>query len=150
MLFVPQTVMYRCMCLRFFRRLGWCLERKFIGAVISWPSPLGEIPQLRGHPRSSHGPGIHPIRDEPLPPSSSEETPLPWCRHNVTISSDAIKKIKFFILIMCLSLYDHQAKASTHRKGLMCSKNRATTSQNQTLTFAKTENSSQTHSPSHH
>ena len=35
--------------------------------------------------------------------------------------------------MMCLRLYDYQAKASRYRKGLMCLKNRATTSQNQTL-----------------
>ena len=35
--------------------------------------------------------------------------------------------------MMCLSLYDYQAKASKYRKGLMCLKNRATANQNQTL-----------------
>ena len=35
--------------------------------------------------------------------------------------------------IMCLSLYDYQAKASRYRKGLTSLKNRATTNQNQTL-----------------
>ena len=35
--------------------------------------------------------------------------------------------------MICLSLYDYQAKASRYRKGLMCFKNRATTNQNQTL-----------------
>ena len=35
--------------------------------------------------------------------------------------------------MMCLSLYDYQAKASRYRKGLTCLKNRATTNQNQTL-----------------
>ena len=39
----------------------------------------------------------------------------------------------FFILMMCLSLYDYQAKASRYRKGLTYLKNRATTNQNQTL-----------------
>ena len=39
----------------------------------------------------------------------------------------------FFILMMCLSLYDHQAKASSYRKGLTYSKNRAITNPNQTL-----------------
>ena len=34
---------------------------------------------------------------------------------------------------MCLSLHDYQAKASRYRKGLTYLKNRATTSQNQTL-----------------
>ena len=35
--------------------------------------------------------------------------------------------------MMCLSLYDYQAKASRYRKGLMYLKNKATTNQNQTL-----------------
>ena len=35
--------------------------------------------------------------------------------------------------MMCLSLYDYQAKASRYRKGLTHLKNRATTNQNQTL-----------------
>ena len=39
----------------------------------------------------------------------------------------------FFILMMCLSLYDYQAKASRYRKGLTYLKNRATANQNQTL-----------------
>ena len=44
------------------------------------------------------------------------------------------KKIDyFFILMMCLSLYGYQAKASRYRKGLTYLKNRATTNQNQTL-----------------
>ena len=34
---------------------------------------------------------------------------------------------------MCLSLYDSEAKASRHRKGLTYLKNRATTNQNQTI-----------------
>ena len=42
-------------------------------------------------------------------------------------------EIPFFILMMCLSLYDYQAKASRYRKGLTCLKNRATTNQNQIL-----------------
>ena len=36
----------------------------------------------------------------------------------------------FFILMMCLSLYDYQAKVSRYRKGLRYLKNRATTIQN--------------------
>ena len=36
----------------------------------------------------------------------------------------------FFILMMCLSLYDYQAKVSRYRKGLRYLKNRATTNQN--------------------
>ena len=40
--------------------------------------------------------------------------------------------ILFFIVIMCLSLYDYQAKASRYRKGLTYLKNRATTNQNPT------------------
>ena len=44
------------------------------------------------------------------------------------------KKIdSFFTLMMCLSLYDYQAKVSRYRKGLIYLKNRATTNQNQTL-----------------
>ena len=39
----------------------------------------------------------------------------------------------FFILIMCLSLYDYQAKANRYGKELKYLKNRATTNQNQTL-----------------
>ena len=39
----------------------------------------------------------------------------------------------FFILMMCLSLYDYQAKASRYRKGLTYLKNRETTNQNQIL-----------------
>ena len=35
--------------------------------------------------------------------------------------------------MMCMSLYDYQAKASKYRKGLTCLKNRATKNQNQTL-----------------
>ena len=38
-----------------------------------------------------------------------------------------------YIYIMCLSLYDYQAKASRYRKGLTYLKNRATANQNQTL-----------------
>ena len=45
-----------------------------------------------------------------------------------------VRKYRFFlILMMCLSLYDYQAKASRYRKGLTCLKNQATTNQNQTL-----------------
>ena len=42
-------------------------------------------------------------------------------------------RIFFFFLIMCLSLYDYQAKTSRYRKGLTYSKNRAITNQNQIL-----------------
>ena len=35
--------------------------------------------------------------------------------------------------MMCLSLYDYQAKASRHKKGLIYLKNRATTNESQTL-----------------
>jgi len=35
--------------------------------------------------------------------------------------------------MMCLSLYDYQAKESRYRKGLTYLKNRATTNQNRTL-----------------
>lgn len=38
-----------------------------------------------------------------------------------------------FFLIMSLSLYNYQSKASRYRKGLTYLKNRATTSQNQRL-----------------
>ena len=37
------------------------------------------------------------------------------------------------MLMLCLSLYDYQAKASRYRKGLTYLKNRETTNQNQTL-----------------
>ena len=46
-------------------------------------------------------------------------------------------RLRFFILMMCLSLYDYQAKASKYRKGLTYLKNRATTNQNQTLHLQK-------------
>ena len=39
----------------------------------------------------------------------------------------------FFIVIMCLSLYDDHAKESRYRKGLTYLKYRATTNQKQTL-----------------
>ena len=39
----------------------------------------------------------------------------------------------FFFLTICLSLYDHQAKASRYGQGLTYLKNRETTNQNQTL-----------------
>ena len=39
--------------------------------------------------------------------------------------------------MMCLSLYNFQAKASRYRKGLTYLKNRATTNQNQTLRSQK-------------
>ena len=41
-------------------------------------------------------------------------------------------KSNLFFKIMCLSLYDYQAKASRYRKGLTCLKNKATTKPNQT------------------
>ena len=47
-----------------------------------------------------------------------------------------VRKYRFFfflIVMMCLSLYDYQAKASRHRKDWPCLKNRATTNQNGTL-----------------
>ena len=46
-----------------------------------------------------------------------------------------VRKYRFFFFtsMMCLSLYDYQAKASRYRKGLTYLKNRATTNQNQTL-----------------
>ena len=44
-----------------------------------------------------------------------------------------VRKDRFFFLIMCLSLYDYQDKASRYRKGLTYLKNLATTNQNQTL-----------------
>ena len=45
------------------------------------------------------------------------------------------KKVRISIIffILCLSLYDYQAKASTYRKGLPYLKNKTTTNQNQTL-----------------
>ena len=44
----------------------------------------------------------------------------------------------FFILMMCLSLYDYQAKASIYRKGLMYLKNKAPQIK-PNITFTKTE-----------
>ena len=41
--------------------------------------------------------------------------------------------LNFNIVMKCLNLQDHQAKTNNYRKGLAYSKNRATTSQNQTL-----------------
>ena len=43
------------------------------------------------------------------------------------------KILTLFFLILCVSLYDNQAKASTYRKGFTYLKNKATTKQNQTL-----------------
>jgi len=44
-----------------------------------------------------------------------------------------VRKSRLFFKIMCLSLYDYQAKASRYRNGLTHLKNRATTNQNLTL-----------------
>ena len=46
-----------------------------------------------------------------------------------------VRKNRFFflILMMCLSLYDYQAKVSRYRKVLTYLKNRATTNQSQIL-----------------
>ena len=41
--------------------------------------------------------------------------------------------LNFNIVMKCLNLQDHQAKTHNYRKGLAYLKNRATTSQNQTL-----------------
>ena len=41
--------------------------------------------------------------------------------------------------MMCLSLYDNQAKASRYRKGLTYLKNRATTNQKQTIYSQETK-----------
>ena len=57
-------------------------------------------------------------------------------RHqNHTMWGRKVKKYRFFdfILMICLSLYDYQAKAERYRKGLNCLKNSATTNQKQTL-----------------
>ena len=44
------------------------------------------------------------------------------------------RKNRFFvILMMCLNLYDYQAKVTRYRKELTYLKNRATTNQSQTL-----------------
>ena len=59
--------------------------------------------------------------------------------YNMGKGSKKKKKDSFFILIMCLSLYDYQAKVSRYRKGLTYLKNRATTNQNQTLHSQKNE-----------
>ena len=47
----------------------------------------------------------------------------------------------FFFLIMCLNVYDYQAKASRCRKGLTYLQNRATTNQIQTLHSQKLKRS---------
>ena len=55
-------------------------------------------------------------------------------RHQIhTVWGRKVRKYHFFLLIMCLSLYDYQAKASRYRKGLTYLKNRATTNHNWTL-----------------
>ena len=57
-------------------------------------------------------------------------------RHqNHTMWERKVRKYRFFFifLMMCLSLFDYQAKASRYRKGLTYLKNRATTNQNQIL-----------------
>ena len=55
-------------------------------------------------------------------------------RQNHTIWGRKVRKYRFFfVLMMCLSLYDYQAKASRYRKGLTYLKNKATTNQNQTF-----------------
>ena len=46
----------------------------------------------------------------------------------------------FFILMMYLSLYDYQAKASRCRKGVNILEDRETTNQNQTLHSQKLKN----------
>ena len=51
----------------------------------------------------------------------------------------------FFILIMCLNLYDYQVKASRYRKGLTYLKNRATTNKNQTLYSQKLKRKAHEH-----
>ena len=50
-----------------------------------------------------------------------------------------VRKSRLFFKIICLSLYDSQAKASRYKKGLTYLKNRATTSQNQTVYSQKLE-----------
>ena len=44
-----------------------------------------------------------------------------------------VSLLNFNIIMKCLNLQDHQAKTHNYRKGLAYLKNRATTSQNQTL-----------------
>ena len=60
-------------------------------------------------------------------------------RHqNHTMWTREVSKYRFFfILMMCLSLYDYQAKTSRYRNGLTYLNNRATTKQNRTLQSRK-------------
>ena len=48
-----------------------------------------------------------------------------------------VSLLNFNIVMKCLNLQDHQAKTYNYRKGLAYLKNRATTSQNQTLHLQK-------------
>ena len=48
-----------------------------------------------------------------------------------------VRKYRHFFKIMCLSLYDYQAKVSRYRKGLTYLKNRTNTNQNQKLHLQK-------------
>ena len=48
-----------------------------------------------------------------------------------------VRKYRLFLEIMCLGLYDYQAKARRYRKGLTYLKNRATANQNKTLQSQK-------------
>ena len=61
-------------------------------------------------------------------------------RHqNHTMWGRKVRKYRFFffILMICLSLYDYQAKASRYRKGLTYLKNRATAYPNNKFTKSK-------------
>ena len=44
-----------------------------------------------------------------------------------------VRKSRLFFFRMCLRLYDHHAKSSNYRKGLMYWKNSGNTNQNKTL-----------------
>ena len=72
--------------------------------------------------------------NKPVYRSKYEDFFLKKRLQNHTMWGRKVRKYRFFfILMMYLSLYDYQAKASRYRKGLTYLKNRATTNQNQTL-----------------
>ena len=50
-----------------------------------------------------------------------------------------VSLLNFNVVMKCLNLQDHQAKTHNYGKGLAYLKNRATTSQNQTLRSQKME-----------
>ena len=63
-------------------------------------------------------------------------------RHqNHTMWGGKVRKYRFFffILMMCLSLYDYQAKASRYRKGLTYLKKQGNHKSKLSITFRKTK-----------